>query len=171
MRIGLGIDVHAFADEGDNRPLVLGGVHIEHPRGLLGHSDADVLTHAVMDALLGAARLGDIGKYFPPTDPDYEGANSLVLLAKVRSLLIKEGFEIEDIDCVVIAEEPRLSPHRDEMRNNIAQVLRIAPSQVGIKATTSEHLGFEGRKEGISAYAVALLQPTAGPSNSVLLSV
>ena len=171
MRIGLGIDVHAFADEGDKRPLVLGGVQIEHPRGLAGHSDADVLTHAVMDALLGAARLGDIGKYFPPTDPDFKDANSLVLLAKVKSLLLKEGFEIEDIDCVVIAQEPRLSPFRDEMRTNIAQVLRIAPSQVGIKATTSEHLGFEGRKEGISAYAVALLQPAAGPTNSVLLSV
>jgi 2-C-methyl-D-erythritol 2,4-cyclodiphosphate synthase len=157
MRIGFGIDVHAFAAEADRRPLVIGGVVVAHPRGLAGHSDADVLTHAIMDALLGAARLGDIGQHFPDTDPQYAGANSLELLKKIAKLLVQAGFKIEDIDCVIIAQEPRLSPHREAMRTTIAATLGIDVQQVGIKATTSEHLGFEGRKEGISAYAVALL--------------
>lgn len=160
MRIGLGIDVHAFASESEARTLIIGGVQIEHPRGLSGHSDADVLTHAVMDALLGAARLGDIGKHFPPTDAAYKDADSIELLGKVRILLSHNGWKLEDLDCVIIAEQPRLSPYRDEMCINIAQALGVAPAKIGVKATTSEHLGFEGREEGISAYAVALLQPT-----------
>ena len=168
MRIGFGIDVHAFdgskGSSPSSRPLILGGVHVQYERGLVGHSDADVLTHAVMDALLSAARLDDIGKHFPPTDPAYKDANSLELLQHVKTLLVGEGWEVEDLDCVMIAEEPRLSPYRDEMRANIAGVLGIAISQVGIKATTSEHLGFEGRGEGISAYAVALLVRSRGDS-------
>ena len=157
MRIGLGIDTHAFASTEEGRPLILGGVHLQHPCGLAGHSDADVLVHAIMDALLGAARLGDIGKLFPPTDPAYKGADSLDLLRQVEQLLILDGWRIEDIDSVIIAQEPRLSPYRDEMRTNIAEALGIKLEQVGIKATTTEHLGFGGRGEGMSAYAVALL--------------
>ena len=157
MRIGIGIDVHAFADAEAGRPLILGGVHLEYPRGLAGHSDADVLTHAIMDALLGAARLDDIGKHFPPTDPAYKDADSLELLTEVGEMLAQSSWQIEDIDCVVIAQEPRLAPYRDAMRANIAQALKLDVESVGIKATTSEYLGFEGRKEGISAYAVALL--------------
>lgn len=154
MRIGLGYDVHAFAE---GRPLIIGGVQIPHERGLLGHSDADVLLHAIADALLGAARLGDIGKLFPDTDPAYEGANSLDLLAQVGAHLREEGFAIVDIDSVIVAQEPKLSPHRDEMRANIAAALAIDVENVGVKATTTEHLGFEGREEGISAQAVALV--------------
>jgi len=157
LRIGLGIDVHAFAEAEEQRPLVLGGVRIEYPRGLAGHSDADVLVHAVMDALLGAARLGDIGQHFPPTDPAYKDACSLDLLKRVAGLLKENEWCIEDIDCVIIAQEPRLSPFRDVMRLNISEALELDIEQVGIKATTTEYLGFEGRKEGISAYAVALL--------------
>ncbi|MDR1088840.1 MAG: 2-C-methyl-D-erythritol 2,4-cyclodiphosphate synthase [Coriobacteriales bacterium] len=159
MRIGLGIDVHAFAAEGAHRPLILGGVRIPHSRGLLGHSDADVLTHAVMDALLGAARLGDIGRHFPDTSSAFRDADSLALLRQVGTLLARAHWQIEDLDCVIIAQQPQLSPYRDEMAANIAAALEVEPSFVGIKATTSEHLGFEGREEGISAYAVALLQP------------
>ena len=158
MRIGLGIDVHAFAGVEEGRPLILGGVALPYPQGLAGHSDADVLVHAVMDALLGAARLGDIGKHFPPTDPAYKDACSMELLRQVHSLLTQEGWRILDLDCVIIAEQPRLSPYREEMCANIARALELATEQVGIKATTTEHLGFEGRGEGISAYAVALLE-------------
>jgi len=158
LRIGLGIDTHAFASESEGRPLILGGVRIAHPRGLAGHSDADVLVHAIMDSLLGAARLGDIGQHFPPSDPAYKDANSLNLLRWVHELLTLDGWRIEDIDSVIIAQEPRLSPFRDEMRTNIAEALSISLEQVGIKATTTEHLGFEGRKEGISAYTVSLLE-------------
>lgn len=158
MRIGLGIDVHAFALEEEKRPLILGGVPIEYPRGLKGHSDADVLTHAVMDALLSAARLGDIGRHFPDTDPAYYQADSLKLLGQVKCLLADAGWHIADIDCVIIAQQPRLSPYRDRMSANIAAALEIDPQNVGIKATTSEYLGFEGRGEGISAQAVALLE-------------
>ena len=160
LRIGLGIDTHAFASEEEGRALILGGVRLQHPRGLAGHSDADVLVHAIMDALLGAARLGDIGLHFPPTDPVFKGADSLDLLRQVEQLLVLEGWRIEDVDSVIIAQEPRLSPFRDEMRMNIAEALGIKLEQVGIKATTTERLGFEGRKEGISAYAVALLHRT-----------
>lgn len=164
MRIGLGIDVHAFADAEAGRPLILGGVRIEYPQGLQGHSDADVLTHAIMDALLSAARLGDIGRHFPPTDEAYKDSDSLELLKQVKGLLSSNGWQIEDLDCVIIAEQPRLSPHRESMRARIAETLGIAVDQVGIKATTSEHLGFEGRGEGISAYAVALLVPSTRSS-------
>lgn len=154
MRIGLGYDVHALVE---GRPLIIGGVEIKHDRGLLGHSDADVLAHAVADAVLGAARAGDIGKLFPDTDEAYAGANSMELLAQVASRVRELGFRILDIDSVVVAQAPKLSPHREAMRTNLAQALGIPAANVGVKATTTEHLGFEGRKEGISAQAVALL--------------
>jgi len=157
LRIGLGYDVHAFSAHGDKTRLVLGGVSIPYERGLLGHSDADVLTHAIMDALLGAARLGDIGKHFPDTDDTYKGADSLGLLAKVGELLVANGWQIVDIDSVIVAQAPRLSPHREEMQENIAGALGIDAQRVGVKATTTEGLGFEGRGEGIAAQAVALL--------------
>ena len=154
MRIGLGYDVHAFAPE---RKLILGGVDIPHTQGLLGHSDADVLAHAVADALLGAVRGGDIGKLFPDTDPAYKGADSLKLLAAVANLVREKGFQIVDIDCVIAAQAPKLSPYRDQMRENLAAACGISPENLGVKATTTEHLGFEGREEGISAQAVALV--------------
>lgn len=154
-RIGLGFDVHAFAPD---RKLILGGVDIPHHQGLLGHSDADVLAHAVSDALLGAARAGDIGKLFPDTDPAYAGADSLVLLSKVAEHVRSLGFEIVDVDSVISAQAPKLSPHRDAMRENLARAMGIPVGSVGVKATTTEHLGFEGREEGISAQAVALLR-------------
>ncbi len=154
MRIGLGYDVHAFAPE---RKLILGGVDIPHTQGLLGHSDADVLAHAVADALLGAIRGGDIGKLFPDTDPAYKGADSLKLLAAVANLVREKGFQIVDIDCVIAAQAPKLSPYRDQMRENLAAACGISPENLGVKATTTEHLGFEGREEGISAQAVALV--------------
>ena len=160
-RIGLGIDVHAFAAPSANRPLVLGGVTVPYPRGLDGHSDADVLTHAVMDALLGAARLSDandIGELFPDTDPAYKGADSLALLCRVGELLSQAGYAVEDIDCVIVAQAPRLSAYHGQMRANIAAALDMAVEQVGVKATTTEYLGFEGRGEGISAQAVALVR-------------
>ena len=154
IRIGLGYDVHAFAPE---RKLILGGVDIPHTQGLLGHSDADVLAHAVADALLGAIRGGDIGKLFPDTDPAYKGADSLKLLAAVANLVREKGFQIVDIDCVIAAQAPKLSPYRDQMRENLAAACGISPENLGVKATTTEHLGFEGREEGISAQAVALV--------------
>lgn len=154
LRIGLGTDVHALVE---GRRFILGGVDIPHSAGLLGHSDADVLAHAVADALLGAARAGDIGKLFPDTDPAYAGADSLVLLRHVADYVRERGFSIIDVDCVVVAQEPRLSPYRDDMRANLATAMGIAADNVGLKATTSEHLGFEGRQEGVSAQAVALL--------------
>lgn len=154
LRTGLGYDVHAFAP---NRKLILGGVEIPHHQGLDGHSDADVLAHAVADALLGAIRGGDIGKLFPDTDPQYKGANSLFLLSEVANLVRKEGYEIIDIDCVIAAQAPKLSPHRDAMRENLAKACGISVENIGVKATTTEHLGFEGREEGISAQAVALV--------------
>lgn len=154
LRVGLGFDVHAFAP---GRKLILGGVDIPHHQGLDGHSDADVLAHAVADALLGAVRAGDIGKLFPDTDPAYEGADSLVLLGHVADLVRSEGFEILDLDCVVAAQAPKLSPYRDAMRANLARACKMAVENVGLKATTTEHLGFEGREEGMSAQAVALV--------------
>lgn len=157
QRIGLGYDVHAFAAPEDKRELILGGVKIHYERGLLGHSDADVLCHAIADALLGAARLGDIGAHFPDTDPAFKGASSLMLLKHVGELLCDKGMRIVDIDSVLVAQAPRISPFRDAMQQNIARVLDIGVSQVGVKATTTEHLGFEGRGEGISAQAVALI--------------
>lgn len=154
MRVGLGYDVHAFAP---NRKLILGGVDIPHTQGLDGHSDADVLAHAVADALLGAIRGGDIGKLFPDTDPAYKGADSLKLLAAVADLVRERGFCIVDIDCVIAAQAPKLSPYRDQMRANLANACGISVESLGVKATTTEHLGFEGREEGISAQAVALV--------------
>lgn len=154
MRVGLGFDVHAFAQ---GRKLILGGVDIPHHHGLLGHSDADVLAHAISDALLGAARAGDIGKLFPDTDPAYAGADSMVLLSHVANHVRELGFDIVDVDSVISAQAPKLSPFRDQMRENLAHAMGIDVDQVGVKATTTEHLGFEGREEGISAQAVALL--------------
>lgn len=154
LRIGNGYDIHRLVPE---RPLILGGVKIDHELGLLGHSDADVLTHAIMDALLGALSLGDIGHYFPPTDPQWAGANSLELLAQVHNLIQVQGWQISNIDSVIVAERPKMKPHIGTMRDRISSVLQLHPGQIGIKATTNEQLGPEGREEGIAAYAVALL--------------
>ena len=154
LRIGQGYDVHQLVE---GRKLIMGGVDIPHTRGLLGHSDADVLAHAVADALLGGVRGGDIGKLFPDTDPAYEGADSMELLAAVADFVRDRGYEILDVDSVVAAQAPKLSPYRDQMRENLARAMGISPENVGVKATTTEHLGFEGREEGISATAVALL--------------
>ena len=154
LRIGHGFDVHAFAP---GRRLVLGGVEIPCERGLLGHSDADVVAHALADAVLGACRGGDIGKLFPDTDPAYEGADSMKLLAAVAGFVRERGYEILDVDSVIAAQAPKLSPYRDQMRENLARAMDISPENGGVKATTTEHLGFEGREEGISATAVALL--------------
>ena len=154
LRIGQGYDVHQLVE---GRKLIMGGVDIPHTRGLLGHSDADVLAHAVADALLGGVRGGDIGKLFPDTDPAYEGADSMKLLAAVAGFVRGRGYEILDVDSVIAAQAPKLSPYRDQMRENLARAMGISPENVGVKATTTEHLGFEGREEGISATAVALL--------------
>lgn len=154
LRIGQGYDVHQLVE---GRKLIMGGVDIPHTRGLLGHSDADVLAHAVADALLGGVRGGDIGKLFPDTDPAYEGADSMKLLAAVAGFVRERGYEILDVDSVIAAQAPMLSPYRDQMRENLARAMGISPENVGVKATTTEHLGFEGREEGISATAVALL--------------
>ncbi|MBQ9954795.1 MAG: 2-C-methyl-D-erythritol 2,4-cyclodiphosphate synthase [Eggerthellaceae bacterium] len=154
LRCGLGYDVHALVE---GRKLILGGVDIPHTKGLLGHSDADVLAHAISDALLGAARAGDIGKLFPDTDPAYAGADSLKLLEAVAAHVRALGFEILDVDSVVAAQAPKLSPHRDQMRENLAAAMGISVENVGVKATTTERLGFEGREEGISATATCLL--------------
>ena len=154
LRIGQGYDVHQLVE---GRKLIMGGVDIPHTRGLLGHSDADVLAHAVADALLGGVRGGDIGKLFPDTDPAYEGADSMKLLAAVADFVRDRGYEILDVDSVIAAQAPKLSPYRDQMRKNLARAMGISPENVGVKATTTEHLGFEGREEGISATAVALL--------------
>ncbi|MCI6537296.1 2-C-methyl-D-erythritol 2,4-cyclodiphosphate synthase [uncultured Eubacterium sp.] len=154
MRIGMGYDVHKLTED---RKLILGGVEIPHTLGLLGHSDADVLLHAIMDALLGAAALGDIGKHFPDTDERYRGISSLKLLEHVAELLEQEHYIIENIDATVIAQKPKLRPYIEEMEQNIADTLHIAKNQVNVKATTEEHLGFTGREEGISANAVCLL--------------
>ncbi len=155
LRIGHGYDVHRITD---GRPLILGGVEIPWDRGLLGHSDADVLTHAVMDALCGAARLGDIGRLFPDTDPQYKGISSLVLLRNVRERLRERGFIVVNIDATVIAQAPKLSPYRARMEKAIADVLEIPPDRVNVKATTEEKLGFTGDGSGIAAHAVALLE-------------
>ena len=154
LRIGQGMDVHAFAP---GRPLIVGGVKIPHYQGLDGHSDADVLTHAIMDALLGAARAGDIGKLFPPTDPAFKDADSIKLLEHVAAKVRELGFEILDVDSVIAAQEPKLSPHRDAMRENLASAMGISVENVGVKATTTERLGYEGREEGMTAYASCLL--------------
>lgn len=155
LRVGLGVDAHRFCAE---RPLVLGGVRLRGQNGLLGHSDADVLTHAVMDALLGAAGLGDIGQHFPDTDPAYAGADSLELLRKVAELVAGAGWRPVNVDAVVICEEPRIAPYREEMQKRLAWVLGIAEQQVSVRGTTTEGMGFTGRREGIAAQAVALVE-------------
>ena len=154
IRIGNGYDIHQL---GAGRPLILGGVEIPHELGLVGHSDADVLTHAIMDAMLGALSLGDIGHYFPPTDPQWAGADSLMLLSKVHQLVQDKGWQVGNIDSVVVAERPKLKPHMAMMRLSLATVLQVQPDQIAIKATTNEKLGPVGREEGIAAYAVILL--------------
>lgn len=154
-RIGHGYDVHRLAE---GRRLILGGVDIPWERGLLGHSDADVLTHAVMDALLGAAGLGDIGRHFPDTDPAYAGADSLKLLAYVVALLRERGFTVGNVDATVLAQRPKLAPHIPQMRDNLARTMEVGPEQVNVKATTEEGLGFTGSGEGMAAHAVALIE-------------
>ncbi len=161
IRIGNGYDIHRLIE---GRPLILGGVEIPHSLGLLGHSDADALTHAIMDAMLGALSLGDIGHYFPPSDPKWSGANSLMLLKQVNQLITAQGWQIGNIDSVIVAERPKLKPHIKTMGDRLAQTLNLEPSQVGIKATTNEKLGPVGREEGISAYAVVLLVKENNPN-------
>jgi 2-C-methyl-D-erythritol 2,4-cyclodiphosphate synthase len=154
MRVGIGYDVHAFEEE---RPLILGGVHIPGHAGLAGHSDADVLLHAVMDSLLGALALGDIGAHFPDTDDRYAGADSLQLLDAVWQMIDDAGYRLGNLDAVIVAQAPKMAPYIEAMRENIAKALRADVSQVSVKATTEEHLGFTGREEGIAAKAAALL--------------
>ncbi len=154
IRIGHGYDVHKLTED---RDLILGGVKIPHTLGLLGHSDADVLLHAISDALLGALALGDIGKHFPDTDPAYKGADSLVLLGAVAALIKEKGYRVGNLDAVILAQKPKLAPHIPQMRENIARVLEIPADCVSVKATTEERLGFTGREEGISAHCVVLL--------------
>ncbi|MBM6855591.1 2-C-methyl-D-erythritol 2,4-cyclodiphosphate synthase [Mediterraneibacter glycyrrhizinilyticus] len=155
MRIGMGYDVHRLTE---GRKLIMGGVEIPYEKGLLGHSDADVLVHAVMDALLGAAALGDIGKHFPDTDPEYEGISSIRLLEHVGKLLEESGYIIENIDATIIAQRPKMRPYIDQMRENMAKALGIEPDQVNVKATTEEGLGFTGSGEGISSQAVCAVE-------------
>ena len=154
MRIGMGYDVHRLTE---GRDMIIGGVKIPYEKGLLGHSDADVLLHAICDALLGAAALGDIGKHFPDTDPAYKGISSLVILEKVGELIQEKSFFIENIDATIIAQAPKMRPHIDTMRENIANALDIMVEQVNVKATTEEGLGFTGSGEGISSQAICLL--------------
>ena len=155
MRIGHGYDVHRMVE---NRDLILGGVKIPYEKGLLGHSDADVLTHAIMDALLGAAALGDIGMHFPDTDPAYKGADSLKLLSHVMQLLAQKGWMVGNIDATIIAQKPKLAPHIPLMKENLTKCMQIDADCINLKATTEEHLGFTGRGEGIAAHAVCLLK-------------
>ena len=155
MRVGHGYDVHRLIE---GRRLILGGVEISWEKGLLGHSDADVLTHAVMDALTGAARLGDIGQLFPDTDPAYAGASSLGLLAQVGRLLREKGYTVVNIDATLIAQAPKVGPYKQQMARNLAQALGISPEQVNVKATTEEHLGFTGDGSGMAAHAVVLVE-------------
>ena len=155
MRTGIGYDVHRLTE---GRKLILGGVEIPYEKGLLGHSDADVLVHAVMDALLGAAALGDIGKHFPDTDPQYEGISSIRLLEHVGRILDEKGYVIENIDATIIAQHPRMRPYIDQMRENIAEALKIETDQVNVKATTEEGLGFTGTGEGISSQAICAVE-------------
>ena len=154
IRSGLGIDTHQFAA---GRPLILGGVRIEHDRGLAGHSDADVLTHAVIDALLGAAGLGDIGQHFPDTDPRWAGADSIALLRSVVAMLVERGYAVTHVDTTVVMERPKLGPHRDAIRAALADGLGVTRDQVNVKASTGEGMGFVGRGEGVAAMAVATL--------------
>lgn len=155
MRVGMGYDVHKLTKD---RDLILGGVKIPWEKGLLGHSDADVLIHAVMDALLGAAALGDIGKHFPDTDPAYKGISSVKLLSHVMELLKDSGFSVGNVDSVIIAQKPKMAPHIPQMKKNLAEAMGISENRVNIKATTEEGLGFTGREEGIASQAVCLLE-------------
>jgi len=155
MRIGFGYDVHCFAE---GRDLWLGGIKIPHHKGLLGHSDADVLIHAICDALLGAAALGDIGKHFPDTDARYKGIYSKILLSETRNLIISAGYKIQNIDATLAIQVPKIAPYIEMMRTTLSHLLEIEVGQVSVKATTTGHLGFEGREEGVSAYAVVLLE-------------
>ena len=155
LRIGHGFDVHAFAE---GRRLILGGVNVPSERGLAGHSDADVVTHALMDAVLGALREGDIGKLFPDNDPAYEGADSIVLMRRVADLARERGWRVADADCTIVAQAPKLAPYREQMRANMAAALGVPVEAVGVKATTTARLGFVGREEGIAAWAVVLLE-------------
>ena len=159
VRSGIGVDTHAFVP---GRPLVLGGVDVPHEAGLAGHSDADVLAHAVIDALLGAAGLGDIGAHFPPSDPRWKGASSDTFLAHAAALIGARGGIIDHIDCTLICEEPKVAPHRSAMKARIAAILELKPEQVSIKGTTTEGLGFTGRREGVAAQAVATIRLEAG---------
>ena len=162
IRIGNGYDIHRLVA---NRPLILGGIKIPHTLGLLGHSDADVLTHSIMDALLGALSLGDIGHYFPPSDPKWQGADSMLLLEQVSQLVRDRGWQINNIDSTIVAEQPKLKPYLEAMRSALAQKLALAIDRVSIKATTNEKLGSVGQEEGICAYAVVLLVNTQTSSN------
>ncbi|MGI6031432.1 MAG: 2-C-methyl-D-erythritol 2,4-cyclodiphosphate synthase [Eubacteriales bacterium] len=155
MRIGHGFDVHRLVE---GRPLILGGVEIPHTLGLLGHSDADVVVHAIMDSLLGALALGDIGKHFPDTDPQYKGISSIALLRHVAGLIGQQGYQVVNVDATILAQRPKLAPHIPAMRANIAQALGCDLSCISVKATTTEGLGFEGEEKGISAHSVCLLQ-------------
>ena len=155
FKTGIGFDAHALED---GLPLVIGGVNIPHSRGLQGHSDADVLVHAVMDAILGALALGDIGEHFPDTEDEFEGADSLVLLSRVQKMIEDKGYSCENLDSIIIAEKPKLKSYIGEMRKNLASVLKISTDQLSIKATTTEHMGFTGREEGIAAQAIVLLK-------------
>lgn len=167
MRVGLGYDVHKLVE---GRELILGGVKIPYEKGLLGHSDADVIVHAIMDALLGAAALGDIGQHFPDTDPQYAGISSIALLEQVGKLLEDNNYVIENIDATIIAQRPKMMPHLPKMRENVAKALGIEVNQVSIKATTEEGLGFTGSGEGISAQAICLLLPLMDlVSNDVMI--
>ncbi len=154
IRTGIGYDVHQLKE---GLPLWLGGIRVEHSHGLLGHSDADVLIHAICDALLGAAALGDIGQHFPDNDPTYKGIDSKVLLKRCGELIAEKGYKISNIDSIVCAQRPKLAPHLHLMRQTLAEVLNISVEDISIKATTTEHLGFEGREEGISAYASVII--------------
>ena len=155
MRVGMGYDVHKLVE---GRDLIIGGVRIPHTLGLLGHSDADVLLHAIMDALLGAAGLGDIGKHFPDTDPQYKGISSMKLLSHVAELIREKGYVVENIDATIIAQRPKMRPHIEQMEKNIAEALHIETNQVNVKATTEEGLGFTGSGEGISSQAICAIE-------------
>jgi 2-C-methyl-D-erythritol 2,4-cyclodiphosphate synthase len=155
MRIGLGYDVHRLVE---NRKLILGGIDIPHDYGLLGHSDADVLTHSIMDALLGALALGDIGKHFPDTDKVYEDADSVILLEKVMEIIREQGYEVGNVDSIIVAQKPKLAPYILEMRNRIAEAMQVDTDRISIKATTEEKLGFTGAQKGIAAHCVVLLE-------------
>jgi 2-C-methyl-D-erythritol 2,4-cyclodiphosphate synthase len=155
LRVGLGVDAHAFAED---VPLVLGGLQLESPRGLAGHSDGDVIAHALIDAILGAAGLGDIGSLFPPGEPEWEGASSLDLLRRASAQAREAGWELVNADCVLIGEEPRIAPLREQMRVRLAEAAGVAPELVNVRATTTDGLGFTGRREGLAAQAVALVR-------------